>query len=90
VVVAYGLATTHKEVVREEVQGQLQGNGTSKVAQAINQLYQINMLETTEIQVVAPQLVTHRYMVEEQAVVVPESQGILLEDTQAGVMAAMV
>jgi hypothetical protein len=47
------------------------------------------MPETTVIQVADLPLVTDRYMVEGQVAVAQESQVILLEDTQDGVMAVM-
>jgi hypothetical protein len=79
----------HKEVVREEVQVQLRALGTASEATEINPVNQINMPETTVIQVADLPLVTDRYMVEGQVAVAQESQVILLEDTQDGVMAVM-
>ena len=86
-----GLAMLDRVVAQVAVQVRPRGLGTMTVkAQVINQLYQINMLETTEIRVVAPQLAMHRYTAAVVVVVVLESRVILLEDIQDGVMAAMV
>jgi hypothetical protein len=70
------------------VQVQLQALGTASEATEINPVNQINMPETTVIQVADLPLVTDRYMVEGQVAEAQESRVILLEDTQDGVMAA--
>ena len=86
----YGPATTHKAAAQGEVQVQLRALGTASEATEINPVNQINMPETTVIRVADLPLVTDRYMVEGQVAEAQESQVILLEDTQDGVMAATV